>query len=102
MNMWTDRYSIMIDSIYMDYYTNAYLMTDYNGIGKLQYLFGQKQIPLMDAEYTDKVHFAVLVPVSRVQEITKAVTEATSGQAVIEEEGSLYYAVVDGEYLCFP
>ena len=33
MNMWTDRYSIMIDSIYMDYYTNAYLMTDYNGIG---------------------------------------------------------------------
>lgn len=76
--------------------------TDYNGIGKLQYLFGQKQIPMMDAEYTDKVRFVVLVPVSRVAEITKAVTEATSGQALITEEGSLYYAVVDGEYLCFP
>lgn len=75
--------------------------TDYNGIGKLQYLFGQKQIPMMDAEYAEKVYFAVLVPVSRVQEITKAVTEATSGQAVIEEEGNLYYAVLDGEYVCF-
>lgn len=75
--------------------------TDYNGIGKLQYLFGQKQIPMMDTEYTEKVRFVVLVPVSRVQEITKAVTEATSGQAVIEEEGTLYYAVVDGAYVCF-
>lgn len=75
--------------------------TDYNGIGKLQYLFGQRQIPMMDSEYTDKVKFTVLVPVSRVPEITKAVTEATSGQAVVEEKKSLYYAVVDGAYLCF-
>ncbi|MBS6398254.1 MAG: YigZ family protein [Clostridiales bacterium] len=75
--------------------------TDYNGIGKLQYLFGQRQIPMLDSEYTDKVRFTVLIPVSRVQEIKKAVTEATSGQAVMEEKKSLYYAVVDGEYLCF-
>lgn len=75
--------------------------TDYNGIGKLQYLFGQRQIPMMDSEYTDKVKFTVLVPVSRVQEIRKAMTEATSGQALIEERKELYYAVVDGEYLCF-
>ena len=75
--------------------------TDYNGIGRLQYLFGQRQIPMMDTEYTDRVRFAVLVPVSRVQEITKAVTEATSGQAVITEDRELYYAVVDETYLCF-
>lgn len=75
--------------------------TDYNGIGKLQYLFGQRQIPMMDSEYTDKVKFTVLVPAAEVKEITKAVTEATSGQAVIEEKRSLYYAVVDGAYLCF-
>ena len=71
--------------------------TDYNGIGKLQYLFGQRQIPMMDTEYTDRVKFTVLVPASRVQEITKAVTETTSGQAEITEEKSLHYAVADGE-----
>lgn len=81
--------------------TELLVGTDYNGIGKLQYLFGQRQIPLLDAEYTEKVQFTVLVPFSRVQEIRKAVTEATSGQASVEEKRSLYFAEVDGEYVRF-
>ena len=55
--------------------------TDYNGVGKLQYLFGQKEIPILSAEYTDKVVFTVLVESSRIQEIKKAITEATSATA---------------------
>ena len=81
--------------------TELLVGTDYNGIGKLQYLFGQRQIPILDAEYTDQVQFTVLVPVSRVQEIRKAVTEATSGQAAVEEIRDLYFAEVDGEYVRF-
>lgn len=81
--------------------TELLVGTDYNGIGKLQYLFGQRQIPLLDAEYTEKVQFTALVPISRVQEIRKAVTEATSGQASVEEKRSLYFAEVDGEYVRF-
>ena len=81
--------------------TELLVGTDYNGIGKLQYLFGQRQIPILDAEYTDQVQFTVLVPVSRVQEIRKAVTEATSGQASMEEIRDLYFAEVDGEYVRF-
>ncbi|HJC64865.1 MAG TPA: YigZ family protein, partial [Candidatus Blautia merdavium] len=27
--------------------------TDYNGVGKLQYLFAQREIPVMDAQYTE-------------------------------------------------
>ena len=34
--------------------TELLVGTDYNGIGKLQYLFGQRQIPILDAEYTDR------------------------------------------------
>lgn len=75
--------------------------TDYNGIGKLQYLFAQKEIPIMDSEYTEKVKMMVLVPIGRLQEIKKAVTEATSGQAILEEKKELYYANLDGTYLCF-
>jgi putative IMPACT (imprinted ancient) family translation regulator len=82
--------------------TELSIGTDYNGIGKLQYLFGQRQIPLMDSEYTEKVRFTVLVPASQTGELIKAVTEATSGQAAIEEGKNLYYAIVDGAYLCFP
>ena len=35
--------------------------TDYNGVGKLQYLFGQKKIPVLDAQYAEDVKFRILV-----------------------------------------
>ena len=57
--------------------------------------------PVMDAQYTEKVSFVVLIPVSRVEEIKKAVTEAVSGRAGMEEVEQLFYALIDGEYICF-
>ena len=33
--------------------TKLLVNTDYNDIGKLQYLFGQREIPIMDAQYTE-------------------------------------------------
>ena len=81
--------------------TKLLVNTDYNDIGKLQYLFGQREIPIMDAQYTEKVSFVVLIPVSRVEEIKKAVTEAVSGRAGdVEEVEQLFYALIDGEYIC--
>ena len=56
---------------------------------------------MTDTEYTDKVQFVVLIPVSQVSKMTKDVTESTSGQAKITEEGSLYYAIMDGTYQYF-
>ncbi len=75
--------------------------TDYSGLGKLQYLFGQRGIPLMDSEYTEAVKLTVVAPAGQVQELTKAITGATGGQAVISEKKQLYYTLLDGEYLCF-
>ena len=31
------------------------ITTDYTGIGKIQYIAGERQIPILDSEYTDKV-----------------------------------------------
>ena len=31
--------------------------TDYNGVGKIQYLIGENKIPVLESEYTDKVRF---------------------------------------------
>lgn len=72
--------------------------TDYNGVGKLQYLFGQKEIPILSAEYTDKVVFTVLVESSRIQEIKKAITEATSATARMEESDPVYFAEINGKF----
>lgn len=72
--------------------------TDYNGVGKLQYLFGQKEIPILSAKYTDKVVFTVLVESSRIQEIKKAITEATSATAKMEESAPVYFAEINGKF----
>lgn len=72
--------------------------TDYNGVGKLQYLFRQKEIPILSVEYTDKVVFTVLVESSRIQEIKKAITEATSATAQMEESDPVYFAEINGKF----
>jgi len=78
------------------------IYTDYTEIGKLQYLFGQRKLPILDSEYAEKVKLTVLVPIAQVEEVNKIVIESTSGQARIEKKKNLYYAIVDGEYLRWP
>lgn len=75
--------------------------TDYNGVGKLQYLFGQKGIPIMDAQYTQSVVLQILVAAAKTQEIQKAITQATNGRAGISKIKELYYACLEGNYICF-
>lgn len=75
--------------------------TDYNGVGKLQYLFAQSDIPIMDSVYAEDVRLQVLVPAAEADRVKKAVTEATSGRASVTEVKELYFAVSDGEYLLF-
>ena len=75
--------------------------TDYNGVGKLQYLFAQSDIPIMDSVYAEDVRLQVLVPAAEAERVKKAVTEATSARASVTEVKELYFAVSDGEYLLF-
>lgn len=82
------KYGIQID-----------VTTDYNGLGKLQYLFGQEQIPVLEAQYTDIVHLKVLIPKQQKDYICKSVIEATNGKAVVSQDEELYYAVLNGKVL---
>lgn len=75
--------------------------TDYNGIGKLQYLLGQRGIQIVDSEYTDVVKTQALVRENAVAELRDAVTEATNGKAKFEEEKGLYFAFIDKEPMIF-
>lgn len=75
--------------------------TDYNGIGKLQYLLGQRGIPIVDSAYSEVVKTSVLVQENQVAELCEAVTEATNGKAVYEEEKGLFFAFVGKEPVIF-
>ena len=77
------------------------IQTDYNGVGKLQYLLGQRGIPIVDSQYTDVVKLELLVEESTVTELHEAVTEATSGRAGWEEEKGVSFAFVEKEPVIF-
>lgn len=77
------------------------ITTDYNGIGKLQYIAGQMGLSILNTQYTDQVAATVMVPLSQVSQLEKQVTEKTSGRARIEDGGTLYYTILDKELVLF-
>ena len=59
--------------------------TDYNGVGKLQYLFGQREIPILDSVYEEDVTLEIAVLPEKLESIKKAILDNTSGKAEIIE-----------------
>lgn len=76
--------------------------TDYNGIGKLQYITAQSGIPVMDTQYGESVTMILAVPIEDSDKLVKQITEATAGQAQIEgQEEIVHYAVADGKVIMY-
>lgn len=77
------------------------IQTDYNGIGKIQYLLAQGNITTLDTAYTDKVVVTVLSPADAVEDLVGEITEATSARARIEKKEEVYYGMIGKEVLIF-
>ena len=77
------------------------IITDYNGIGKIQYAAAQLGITVLDTEYTEQVEMSLMAPLSLAQQLIAQVTERTGGKARIEDGGTCYYGLVQGEVLQF-
>lgn len=77
------------------------IKTDYNGIGKLQYIVGNRQISVADTRYGEAVEMDVMVPEEEVVSLTKEITEATAGKAELNISDELFFAVLDGKPIVF-
>ncbi|MBE5937770.1 MAG: YigZ family protein [Lachnospiraceae bacterium] len=75
--------------------TKLKITTDYNGIGKLQYIAAGMDIPILDTLYEDKVHMYVLASPENKDSLIAKVNEATSATAVIEDNGEVWYSVLE-------
>lgn len=75
--------------------------TDYNGVGKLQYIAAQSGIDTLDTQYTDKAVFTFLVPLREEGAFTAAITEGTNGRAVICRQGETYYGMAEEGLVLF-
>ena len=61
------------------------IITDYTGLGKIQYILGQRGLSVLDTVYTDKVELTVLVPDDEEGFLMKELMEGTNGQAMTEK-----------------
>ena len=77
------------------------VVTDYNGLGKIQYIAAERGITTLDTQYTDKVVMTFLVPVAEAAAFSAALTEGTNGRAGIEMVCRLYYGNLEKETLLF-
>lgn len=75
--------------------------TDYTGLGKIQYILGQKGIAILDSVYTDKVQLDVLLPNDVMDLVMQEITEGTNGQAIMDLQEECYFATVDGRLQIF-
>lgn len=69
--------------------------TDYNGLGKLQYLFGQQKTAILDTEYAADVVLTILVPLEQKDFLYREITEQTNGTAQMEWGEDAVYALID-------
>lgn len=77
----------------------ATIHTDYNGIGKIQYILGKEQIPQIDSRYTDKVEIDVMIPMEQKDALLTEITEGTSGSARFDCQEPVSYALLDGQII---
>lgn len=73
------------------------ITTDYTGLGKIQYILGQRGIPILNSEYTENVTLEALIPAGELDSVRAEVTEGTNGKAVQETGDACWFADIDGE-----
>lgn len=77
------------------------IRTDYNGIGKVQYILGQRNISIISSEYTDIVNLKIIIQKQKVKELLEEIIESTSGKAEIKQGNEVWFALVEGEVMFF-
>ena len=67
------------------------IKTDYNSIGKIQYLLAESDAHILDSAYAADVEIIVMAPIEGYERICNGIIEATSARAEMEEMGRGYY-----------
>lgn len=79
------------ETITRRYGVQMLIKTDYNGVGKIQYLLGSKDVVIQDSVYAADVQMTVLVPIEEYDRLCKELVETTNGRVGLEEVEKLYY-----------
>lgn len=67
------------------------IKTDYNTVGKIQYILASRNISVEDSVYEADVEMTVIAPIEEYDRLCKELVEATSARVGLEELERLYY-----------
>jgi uncharacterized YigZ family protein len=71
--------------------------TDYNDLGKIQYILRTLGLTELDTVYSDNVEMVLLIPEEKIEEAERELTEKTAGKAKVERQERQHYGIADGE-----
>lgn len=71
------------------------LVTDYNLVGKIQYLIGQENYYLISSDYTDTVKLNLIVPVEQTHSFHNKLADLSNGTLSATEIKKVYFAIID-------
>lgn len=69
-----------------------HILTDYTGLGKIQYILAKMGITVLDTAYSDKAELTVSVPVDMEGKLLKELMEGTNGQVITEKAEECWFA----------
>ncbi len=75
------------------------ITTEYTMLGKIQNSLSEKEYIVDDIEYTENVIIVVFCEKERVGKLVSLITELTSANAGIKDEGEFYLSVKDGKVI---
>ena len=73
--------------------------TDYSGLGKVQYILAEAELPILDSEYGEGVDLTILVPFDQAGAAEKKLIEGTNGRCRIEKLDEVYFGMDDGKII---
>lgn len=76
-----------------------HISTDYTGLGKIQYILGQRAVPVTDSVYSEKVELEILAAREEADAVKAEITEGTNGKAELRDGKLCWFAETEGKTL---
>ena len=77
------------------------ILVSYEDYNRIQRYLQEGTLKPSDTEFTDKVRIEIPVPLPDLPDFTGKITEFTQNRAIINEEGRVFFAEIDGKIQLF-
>jgi len=75
------------------------VITDYSGLGKVQYITEHMNLDILEIKYSDIVSITIVISIDIIEEFENKITEALAGKVVLENKGEQCFTYDNGHFI---